>query len=136
MAVPFLDTNVFIRHLTQDHPAHSPLATAYLARIERGEVQARTADTVVFEAVFTLQHSYRQPRDRIRDSLLPLLELPGIILPGKRRWRRVFELYVDLNISFGDAYHVTLMEQSGLTEIISFDREFDRVAGIHRAEPA
>ena len=135
MALPFLDTNILLRHLTQDHPAHSRRATAYLARIERGELQVRTADTVIFETVFTLQRFYRQPREAIRDALLPLLELPGIVLPGKRRFRRVFDLYIERNLSFADAYHAVLMEHLKLTEIATFDRGFDRAPGIRRIEP-
>jgi hypothetical protein len=39
---------------------------------------------VIFETVFTLQRVYRQKEAAIGDALLPLLELPGIMLPGKR----------------------------------------------------
>ena len=85
--LPFLDTNVILRHLLQDDPQQSPRSTAYLRRIESGDVQVRTADTVVFETVFTLQRQYKVPRLEVRDAVLPLLELPGIVLPGKRRFR-------------------------------------------------
>jgi len=90
---------------------------------------------VVFEVVYTLQRSYRNPKAQIREALLPLLELPGIILPGKRRLRAVFDLYVESNISFADAYHAVLMKGAGIDQIVSFDREFDRVPGIERVEP-
>jgi hypothetical protein len=30
---------------------------------------------VIFETIFTLQHSYQQPRDRIRALMLPILQL-------------------------------------------------------------
>lgn len=135
MTLPFLDTNIFLRHLRADHPEHSPRATAYLMRIERGELKARTADTVIFETVYTLQRFYRQPKAAIRDALLPLIELPGIILPGKRRFREVFELYVDLNLPFADAYHAVLMKRLGSTEVVSFDRDFDRIPDVTRVEP-
>jgi predicted nucleic acid-binding protein len=135
MALPFLDSNVLLRHLLQDHPQQSPRATAYLARIEHGEIKVRTADTVVFETVFTLQRQYGVPKEEIRDNLLPLLELPGIVLPGKRRLRKVFDLYVDLNLPFADAYHVALMQRLGLRHVISFDKEFDRAPGVTRVEP-
>ncbi|MCL5025205.1 MAG: PIN domain-containing protein [Chloroflexi bacterium] len=135
MKPQFLDTNIILRHLLEDHPEQSPRATAYLQRVENGEIELRTADTVVFEAVFTLQRHYRQPKERIREAVLPLIELPGIILPGKRRFRRVFDLYVDLNLSFADAYHAVLMEHLRLDEIITFDRGFDRVGGVKRLEP-
>lgn len=135
MALPFLDTNVFLRHLLADNPEQSPRATAYFRRIEQGEIRVRTTDTVVFETAFTLQSYYRQPKANIRDSLLPLLELRGIVLPRKRRFRRAFDLYAGLNLPFADAYHVTLMESLKLSEVVSFDRDFDRVPGIQRVEP-
>jgi len=133
--IPFLDTNVLLRHLRHDHADYSPRATALLARVERGELRVRTADTVVFETVYTLHGLYKQPKAAIRDALLPLLGLPGILLPRKRRWERVFAYYVDLNISFADAYHAVLMDELKLTTVLSFDRDFDRVPGLQRLEP-
>lgn len=50
--LPFVDANIFLRHFTQDHPDHSPRATAFLGRVEAGEERARTADTVVFADCF------------------------------------------------------------------------------------
>ncbi|MDQ5850689.1 MAG: PIN domain-containing protein [Chloroflexota bacterium] len=134
-ALPFLDSNVFLRHLRADHPDHSPRATALLERVERQELKVRTADTVVFETVYTLHGYYKQPKAAIRDALLPLLDLPGIVLPRKRRFHQVFSYYVELNISFADAYHAVLMEELKLTTVLSFDTDFDRVPSITRVEP-
>jgi predicted nucleic acid-binding protein len=136
MTLPFLDTNVFLRHLCADHPVHSPKATTYLTRIEEGEFKARTADTVIFETVFTLQRFYQHSKPAIRDALLPLIELPGIVLPGKQRFRVAFDLYVNLNLPFADAYHATLMQSLKLTHVVSFDKDFDRIPGLTRVEPA
>jgi len=130
-----LDTNVLIRHLTADHPEQSPRASAFLRRVEAGQVRVWTTWAVVFEAVFTLERVYRRSKAEVRDALVPLLELPGLRLPGKRRLRRVLDLYVDLNLPFADAYHAVWMEERGISEIISFDRDFDRIPGIVRREP-
>jgi predicted nucleic acid-binding protein len=135
MTLSFLDTNIFLRHLLQDDPDHSPRASTFLKRIEEGEVKVRTSDTVIFETVFTLQKVYRRPKAAIRDTLLPLLELPGIVLPNKRQYRKVFELYVENNLPFADAYHAVLMRQLKLTEIVSFDTDFDRIEGLTRIQP-
>ena len=134
MTVTFLDTNVILRHLLQDDPEQSPKATVFLIRIERGELKVRASELVIFETVFTLQRRYQQPKARIREILLPLILLPGILLPGKRRWMKVFNTYVDLNLSFADAYHVVLMEKLKLSEIATFDKDFDRVSSIKRVE--
>jgi predicted nucleic acid-binding protein len=135
MAPAFLDSNVLLRHLLADHPEQSPRATACLERVERGEIEVTTSDTVVFEVVVTLERSYRKPKQAISDALLPLLELPGLTLHGKRRYRRAFDLYVRHNLPFADAYHAAVMESLGVAEVISFDRHFDRIPGITRTEP-
>ncbi|MBI4496522.1 MAG: PIN domain-containing protein [Chloroflexi bacterium] len=134
MALPFLDTNILLRHLRQDHPLLSPQATAILARIEQGELQVRTSDIVIFETVYTLQRSYQQPRDRIAEALLPLIDLPGIVLPGKRHYRKVFALYRASALGFADCYHVVLMQRLGITEVLGFDTDFDRIPGLQRRE--
>ena len=135
MKIAFLDTNIFLRQLLADEPTQSPQATAYFEHIKARELTARTSDIVVFEVVFTLERGYRRSKAEIRSHLLPLLELPGIILPGKRKFRQVFDTYVERNISFADAYHAVLMQQLKLTEIVSFDRDFNRIPGITRIEP-
>lgn len=135
MPEPFLDTNIFLRHLLGDDPEQSPRATAYLERVERGELRVRTADTVIFEVVFTLQRHFHHSKQSIRDALLPLLGLPGIVIPGKRRLAKVFDLYVNSGLSFADAYHAAVMEQLKLTDIVTFDRGFDKLPGIRRIEP-
>ena len=133
--LPFLDTNIFLRHLRGDHDDFSPRATALLQRVEQGSLKVRTADTVIFETVFSLERVYKQPKEAIRDAFLPLIELPGIVLLGKRRFRQVFAYYVEKNISFADAYHAVLMESLRLTQIVSFDRNFNRIATVQRVEP-
>lgn len=133
----FLDTNVLLRHILRNHPEHSPRARAFLERVAQGEVATRTADTVVFETVFTLEKLYRTLRTDIRDAVLPIIELPGIELPDKASFRVVFDLYVrHRSLSFADCYHAVLARQLGLEKILSFDRGFDRLPDIHRIEPA
>ncbi|MHB8575944.1 MAG: PIN domain-containing protein [Dehalococcoidia bacterium] len=134
MALPFLDTNILLRHLRQDHPIFSPLAGAIITRIEQGELVVRTADTVIFETVFSLQRGYKQPRDLIAAGVLPLIELPGVVLPGKRRYRQVFALYTSRPLGFADCFHVVLMQHLGLSEILTFDTDFDGLPGITRRE--
>lgn len=136
MALAFLDTNVFLRHLRQDDPIQSPKATAFFAKIEAEEIRVRTSDTVVFETVFTLQKVYREPRNRIVSGVLPLLKLQGIILPGKTSYRRVFDLFAGSKLGFADCYHVVLMQRLHIPVIVSFDGDFDHIVSIKRLEPS
>lgn len=134
--LPLLDTNPLLRHLLDDHPDHSPRCHALFARIERGEERVRTTDTAVFEAAFTLEKFYKVPRAGIRDALLDVLELPGIVLPGKRHYRRIFSLWVTQpGLSFADCYHAITVDRLSAPYIITFDRAFDRIPGLTRREP-
>ncbi len=135
MSKQFLDTNIFLRHLLGDEPAQSERATAHFDAIEQGALRSRISDIVVFEVVFTLERGYRLSKAQIQSAVLPLLELPGIVLPGKRKFREVFRLYTEQNIPFADAYHVVMMRKLNVSEIVSFDRDFDRVPNVKRVEP-
>src|SRR5437667_12647566 len=100
MALPFLDTNVLRRPFLDDHPDHSPRATAYLNRIEAGELEVRTSDIVIFETVFLLERRYHHSKASITEAMTGLLDLRGIVLPGQRRFRKSFNLYIELNLPF------------------------------------
>jgi predicted nucleic acid-binding protein len=132
----FLDTNIILRHILNDHPDHSPRATALFVRIERDELAVRTSDTVIFESVFALEKLYRVPRSAIAEALLLMLAFPGIVLPGKEAYHHVFELYVTRRgLSFADCYHAILMGRLGVSDILTFDRGFNNLPGITRREP-
>ena len=132
----FLDTSVILRQVLQDHPDHSVRATALITEVEQAKRAVRLSDTVIFEAVFTLEKTYGVPRPDIRDALQPIIDLTGIVLPGKRMFNDVFDVYVrEAGLSFADCYHVTLAKQLQLSKILSFDRKIGRVPDIQRIEP-
>jgi predicted nucleic acid-binding protein len=137
MSVPFLDTNILLRHILNDDPIKSPACFALVQAIERGETMVWTSELAIAEVVFVLEskRTYNVPRDTIRDALLPLLGLPGIKLTHKRLYRRVFDLYTRLPIDFIDCYHVALMEQRGNRTLFSYDTDFEKISDVIRREP-
>jgi predicted nucleic acid-binding protein len=135
MAADFIDANIFLRHLVQDQPTQSPRATAYLNRVDQGQVDAETSAAVMAEVIFTLERTYRTPKPRIRELVLALLEIAGMSVPDGTAVREALDIYVGRNVSYGDAFTAVLMERRGLSEIVSFDRDFDRIPGVTRTEP-
>ena len=133
--LPFLDTNILIRHLAGDHPEQSPRCRDLLLELETGARSAWTSHLVVAEAVFVLARLYQFERQQIADVLLPLIELPGLKLPRKRLFRRVFELFTTTALSYPDCYHGALSERSGEPRILSYDKGFDRLGTVKRIEP-
>jgi predicted nucleic acid-binding protein len=69
---PLLDTNVFLRHLCNDHPDFFPHATASFEQIARSGLVVETSHPAIFETVYTLQRFSRQPETAIRATRLPL----------------------------------------------------------------
>jgi predicted nucleic acid-binding protein len=65
---------------------------------------------------------------------LPILSLPHLKLDHKGLYPRAFALSIELGIDYIDAYNAALMEQKGMRDILSFDRDFDAVGGINRHE--
>ena len=131
----FLDTNILLRYLTRDDEEKARRALALLTRVERGEEKVMTSPLVILETVFTLQSRYRVPRERIKELLEDIISLRGLQLLNKSLYYRTFDLYVDKNISFADAYNAAYMESRGVSEVYSWDTDFDGLEGIARFEP-
>jgi uncharacterized protein len=136
----FIDANIFLRHLTQDVPAMAAECTALLREIEQGDLQAWTNDLVVAEVVFVLESAagagYSYARAAIQALFLPLVLLPGLLVPSKHFYPRIFELYATNNIDFIDAYNAAHIETTLPPELYSYDRHYDRIPTVRRVLPS
>lgn len=132
----FLDTNILLRYFTGSPTDLAARAQKLLQRVERGEEKVVTSLMVLFETVFTLQRTYRVPKDDIRQMVTDVVSLPGVQVTGKRLFLRALVLYAQTSpLSLADAYNATYIQEQGLTEIYSWDTDFDAVPGITRLEP-
>ena len=135
----FLDTNVILRYLTRDDEAKAKACYELFQRVQRGEEELATCEAIVAEVIYVLSSPrlpYRLSHEQIRARLLPILTLRGLKLPQKRVCLQALDLYASYpSVDFEDALAVAHMEQRGITGIVSYDRDFDRVAGLRRIEP-
>jgi len=131
----FLDTNILIRYLTNDDPDKAALALALLNRVAEGTEQVVTTPLVIFETIFLLQRTYKLPKVDIREKITTILALQGVQLAERTLCLTALDYYVEQNISYADAYNAAWMQGEGIAEVYSWDREFDRVAGLTRIEP-
>ena len=132
----FLDTNLIIRHLTQDNPSQSQKARHVFKKLESGELTLTTSEAVIVEAVQVLSSKqlYHLPRGDIKTYLTAIISLRGLKIPHKRTLLHALELYSMLNVDFVDALTIAHMGRLKTKTIWSFDRDFDRVKGIVRKE--
>lgn len=131
----FLDTNILLRYLTNDDKQKARRALELLTRVERGEERVATSPMVIFEAVFTLQKHYRVAREHIRAALGDIISLRGLDLPNKRLYIQALDLYAAENVSFADAFNAAFIRSRGMSEIYSWDADFDRFEDLARLEP-
>ena len=135
----FLDTNVILRYLTGDDETKAQACYELFQRAKQGEEELFTCEAIVTEVVYVLSSTrapYRLTHDEIRARLVPILTLRGLRLPQKRVYVEALDLYASSPfLDFEDALAVAHMQRQGIAEIVSYDRDFDRVPGVQRMEP-
>lgn len=137
MAIEFLDTNVIIRHVLQDHPDHSTRASQLFDELSADRVRLLTSEAVIAEVVHVLSSPalYGLPRATVRDHLRDVLSFPSLEIAQRMSILRALDIYATVNIDFVDALMVAHMEREGIQSIVSFDRDFDKIRTITRREP-
>ena len=135
----FLDTNVILRYLTRDDEAKADACYSLFQEVKQGVEELFTCESIIAEVVYVLSSSrapYQLSHSEVRDRLLPILSLRGLKIPQKRTYLRALDLYATSPfLDYEDAVAAAHMEQRGILEIVSYDKDFDRIAGIRRTEP-
>jgi predicted nucleic-acid-binding protein len=119
----FLDTNVFLRYLTNDLPPQADAAEALLLEAEAGELKLITSSLVVAEIVWTLSSYYRLSKEDIRQKILAILNTPGLEVEEARLILQAVNWYVEKNVDFLDAYNASWLEDKGLETVYTFDQK-------------
>ena len=132
----FIDTNLFIRYLTNDDLEKAERVDDLLARARRGEVKLITAEMVLAEVVWVLESYYKVEKNRIADMLRGILATPGLEVLNGKIVEKAIPYYAGKNIDFVDAYIIALMEKLGISGIYSFDKKhLERISTVNRMEP-
>jgi len=127
---------VVLRYLTRSPPEQSEKAERLIAAVRAGEVAVLLEDVTLAEVVWVLTSFYRVPRAAVADAVARLVALDGIRMPDKTVVESALGIFGRLNVKFIDALLAAKILRAGQTEIWSFDRDFDRIRGIRRREPA
>jgi predicted nucleic acid-binding protein len=135
VASRFLDTNILLRYLTRDDEKKAEKALRLLLRVESGLEQVVTSPMVIVETVFTLDKSYRVPRLLIKERLEAIISMRGLRLDAKQVYYDALDLFVAGRASFADAFNAAFMKSRRLTEIYTWDSDFDSMEGVTRVEP-
>ncbi|MGN2635726.1 PIN domain-containing protein [Nocardia takedensis] len=128
----FVDTNILVRHLTQDPPEMGKRATAFLADSE----SLYLTDLILAETVYVLQSVYKVGRPQVGVLARALVGSRNIVTDDPALLIRTIDVYEHHRLSFADAYLAALAESESGSAVASFDRGLDRVPTLTRVEPA
>jgi len=132
----FVDTNLFIRYLTNDEPALADRVEKLLDDAAAGSVQLVTTELVIAETVWVLESSYKLKNREVAPLIRGILATPGLEVVNTDLISRALMLYELQNIDFVDASITVFMEKQGISDIYSYDKKhLARVTGINRREP-
>lgn len=132
----FVDTNLFIRYLTNDEPALADRVEQLLNEAATGSVQLVSTELVMAETVWVLESSYNLSHTQIAPLIRGILATPGMDVINGDLVGKALVLYELQNIDFVDSYIATLMEKQGIFDIYSYDRKhLSRVKTVNRKEP-
>ena len=131
MASVFVDTNVFLRYLTNDDTVRAARAGRLFRDAVSGRVSLRTSALVIAEIVWTLESFYGLPKSQIAEKVEKILNTPNLECDDGARILQALDTYVHENIDYIDAYHVFYMRDLGLARIATYDRKhFGRIPWI------
>ena len=138
----FLDTNIFLRFLAQPQtPLDQQKQAACLTlfqRVRGGQETVTTTEVVIAEVLYNLcsPRQYKLSHADAAARLRPLLNLGSLKIPNKNVYLRALDLFAEKSfLDFEDTVIAAHMERQGITELYSYDTDFDQVAGITRQEP-
>lgn len=132
----FVDTNVFLRYLTNDVPEQAERVADLLRSASSGEIALVTSVLVLAEIVWTLESYYGLPKDDVAGKALAILNTPGLVVEDAALLAEAATVYATANVDFIDAYNTCWMKKQGIACAYTFDRKhFARVEGIAPLNP-
>ena len=132
----FVDTNVFLRFLTNDDPAKARRAEAMFRKAGEGKMVIMTSLLVIAEIVWTLESFYKLKKHDIATKVGTILNTPNLDCTETSLNIMALDLYVHENVDFIDAYHAFLLKGSASVKIVTYDRKhFNRIPWLEVIEP-
>jgi predicted nucleic-acid-binding protein len=132
----FVDTNLFVRYLTDDDTEKADRVEALLGEASEGRVRLVTADLVLVELIWVLESSYDLKPGGIAPMIRSILATPGMEVINGALLARALDHYEGKNVDIVDGYIAALMEKLNITDVYSFDRKhLSRLKSLKQIEP-
>ena len=136
MKTVFVDTNIFIRYLTNDDPVKADRVDKLLDKAADGTILLVTAELVLAEVVWVLESFYGLKKDSVGSMIKAILTTPGLKVINGSLVEKALDYYLLHNIDFIDGYIAAVMEKRKIDTIFSYDKKhLTRLKHITRKDP-
>jgi predicted nucleic-acid-binding protein len=132
----FVDTNLFVRYLTDDDAEKADRVEGLLNKASDGKVQLVTSDLILVELIWVLESSYHIKPVEITPMIRAILATPGLQVINGELISRALDHYENMNVDIVDGHIAALMKKLNITDVFSFDRKhLSRIGDLNRIEP-
>lgn len=132
----FVDTNLFVRYLTDDDSEKADRVEALLNKASDGKVQLVTSDLILVELIWVLESSYNMKLVEITPMIRAIMATPGLQVINAELISRALDHYENMNVDIVDAHIAALMKKMNITDVFSFDRKhLSRISDLNRIVP-
>jgi len=119
----FIDTNLIVRYLVQDHDKHAKVAGKLFDACDRGDIVIVILPVVLAECVFVLESFYGHPRADIASALKRLISSRGIEISQRATRLDALERYGRMKVHFVDCL-IAATAVAENTPVSTFDHDF------------
>jgi predicted nucleic-acid-binding protein len=132
----FVDTNLFLRYLTNDVPAQADAVEVLFRQAAGGEMALVTNSLVMAEITWVLASYYQCSRVDIRDKVLAILNTPGLEVVDADLVLQAITWFAEKNIDFVDAHNAAWLLAQEMNVAYTFDHvHFSRIEGVTARVP-
>lgn len=124
----WIDANILIRHLTNDHKILSPKAKLILQKIANNNCLAYLNTLVLHETIYVLEHAYNLPRKNIGKQISSLISINNLHITDidKKNLKTSLKDYINLKIDFPDCVYKELCKKNKY-KLLSFDNNLKKL---------
>ncbi|MFO7891697.1 MAG: PIN domain-containing protein [bacterium] len=127
----FVDTNLFLRFLTNDIPEQAVILEKLIEQSRKGKVHLVINTVVIAEIVWTLQSFYKYSKEKIDEIVSSIVACKAFEIQERNILLQALEDFHTLNIDFVDAYVGNWMKENKIFTIYTLNKkDFQRISGL------
>lgn len=131
----FVDTNIFLRYLTNDIPDQAQYLEDLMKAAQKGEAQLIIHPFIIAEIVWTLGSFYKYPKKKIDEIISSFVASELFKIDDRDILLQALEDFHTLNIDFIDAFIGNWMIENKVENIATWNiKDFKRIPGINVVE--